>query len=379
MSAWPGKYVIGLTGNIATGKSVVRKMLEHLGAYGIDADTLGHRVIASDAPGYQAVLDTFGKWILAADGQIDRSKLSRVVFNDPDALRRLESIVHPLVRQAIDILARRTKHNVIVIEAIKLLESPLRQACDTIWVTVASPEAQAGRLVQKRGMTEEAAKQRMGAQPPQEEKVRAAKVVIRNDGSFENTWKQVCAAWQERFPTVETGPLRSEVVRTPKGELRVERARPGESAEIAALITRLSGGQRKMTSDDVMAAFGEKAFLFLRIDSRLVGVLGWQVENLVARTNDVFLDPAVSLANSMRLLMEEVENASRDLQCEASLLFLPPYLAQRTDVWHTLGYETRTVQSLGVRAWQEAAQESMPSGSSMLFKQLRKDRVLRPV
>jgi dephospho-CoA kinase len=379
MSAWPGKYVIGLTGNIATGKSVVRKMLEHLGAYGIDADTLGHRVIASDAPGYQAVLDTFGKWILAADGQIDRSKLSRVVFNDPDALRRLESIVHPLVRQAIDILARRTKHNVIVIEAIKLLESPLRQACDTIWVTVASPEAQVGRLVQKRGMTEEAAKQRMGAQPPQEEKVHAAKVVIRNDGSFENTWKQVCAAWQERFPTVETGPLRSEVVRTPKGELRVERARPGESAEIAALITRLSGGQRKMTSDDVMAAFGEKAFLFLRIDSRPVGVLGWQVENLVARTNDVFLDPAVSLANSMRLLMEEVERASRDLQCEASLLFLPPYLAQRLDVWHTLGYETRTVQSLGVRAWQEAAQESMPLGSAMLFKQLRKDRVLRPV
>ena len=79
MSAWPGKYVIGLTGNIATGKSVVRKMLEHLGAYGIDADTLGHRVIAVDAPGHQAVLDTFGKWVLAADGQIDRVKLSRVV------------------------------------------------------------------------------------------------------------------------------------------------------------------------------------------------------------------------------------------------------------------------------------------------------------
>jgi hypothetical protein len=75
MSAWPGKYVIGLTGNIATGKSVVRKMLEHLGAYGIDADALGHRAIAKDAPGYQAVLNTFGKWILAPDEQIDRAKL----------------------------------------------------------------------------------------------------------------------------------------------------------------------------------------------------------------------------------------------------------------------------------------------------------------
>jgi dephospho-CoA kinase len=379
MSAWPGKYVIGLTGNIATGKSVVRKMLEHLGAYGIDADTLGHRVIAMDAPGYQAVLDTFGKWILSEDGQIDRAKLSRVVFNDPEAMRRLETIVHPLVRQAVDILARRSKQNVVVIEAIKLLESPLRQACDTIWVSVAPPEAQIARLTQKRGLTEEVARQRMGSQSTQQEKVKAAKVVIRNDGSFENTWKQVCAAWQERFPAVETGPLRSAVVRTPKGEMLVERARPGESAEIAALITRLSGGQRRMNSDDVMEAFGEKAFLFLKVDSRLVGVLGWQVENLVARTNDVYLDPSVSLATAMRLLMEEVERTSRDLQCEASLLFLPVYLAQRTDVWHTLGYEARTIQSLGVRAWQEAAQESMPSGSAMLFKQLRKDRVLRPV
>jgi dephospho-CoA kinase len=379
MGAWPGKYIIGLTGNIATGKSVVRKMLEHLGAYGIDADTLGHRVIAVDAPGYQAVLDTFGKWVLAADGQIDRAKLSRVVFNDTEAMRRLEAIVHPLVRQAIDILVRRSKQNVIVIEAIKLLESPLRQACDTIWVTIAPPEAQVGRLVQKRGLAEEAARQRMSSQSSQEEKVRAAKVIIRNDGSFENTWKQVCAAWQERFPTIETGALRAEVARTPKGELRVSRARPGESAEIATLITRLSGGQRKMTRDDIMAAFGEKAFLFLKTDTRPVGVLGWQVENLVARTNDVDLDPAVSLANAMHLLMEEVERASRDLQCEASLLFLPPYLAQRTDVWHSLGYEMRTIQSLGVRAWQEAAQESMPAGSSMLFKQLRKDRVLRPV
>ena len=80
MSGWPGKFVIGLTGNIATGKSVVRKMLEHLGAYGIDADALGHRAIARDAPGYKPVLDTFGKWILAPDGQIDRGKLARVVF-----------------------------------------------------------------------------------------------------------------------------------------------------------------------------------------------------------------------------------------------------------------------------------------------------------
>ena len=84
MSAWPGKFVIGLTGNIATGKSVVRRMLEHLGAYGIDADALGHRAIAKGAPGYQPVLDTFGSWILNSGGHIDRTKLGRVVFADAD-------------------------------------------------------------------------------------------------------------------------------------------------------------------------------------------------------------------------------------------------------------------------------------------------------
>ena len=97
MSKWEGKYVIGLTGNIGTGKSVVRRMLEHLGAYGIDADTLSHRVIENDAPGYQAVLSYFGKYILDEDKEIDRKKLSKIVFSDSTALTELENIIHPIV------------------------------------------------------------------------------------------------------------------------------------------------------------------------------------------------------------------------------------------------------------------------------------------
>ena len=81
---WASKYVIGLTGNIATGKSVVRKMLEHLGAFGIDADALSHQAISKGGPGYQAVVELFGKWLLDADGQINRAKLGRIVFADPE-------------------------------------------------------------------------------------------------------------------------------------------------------------------------------------------------------------------------------------------------------------------------------------------------------
>jgi dephospho-CoA kinase len=110
-----------------------------------------------------------------------------------------------------------------------------------------------------------------------------------------------------------------------------------------------------------------------------MGLVGWQVENLVARTDEVFLDASVPVKEALRLLLQEVEKTSRDLQCEASLFFLPFALARQEEVWRDLSYELRTVQSLGVRAWQEAAQESPHPNELMLFKQLRKDRVLRPV
>lgn len=377
MSAWPGKFVIGLTGNIATGKSVVRKMLEHLGAYGIDADALGHRAIAKDAPGYKPVLETFGKWILAPDGQVDRGKLARVVFADPDALVQLETIVHPLVRQAIDLLVRRSSQKVIVIEAIKLLEGPLRQACDTVWVTFTPKQTQISRLTRKRGLSVAVAHQRVNAQPSQADKVKVANTVIQNEGSFEDTWMQVTRAWKELFPTFDSGIYRP--ITAPKGVMLVEKARPRHAAEIAALIGRLSDGKAAPTDEDIMEAFGEKAYLFLKLDGTPVGVVGWQVENLVERTDDVYIDPGQPLSAAMQALLTEIETTSRDLQCEIALLFLPPELTSREDVWTSLGYEMCTVESLGVRAWQEAAQETMGKGEAMFFKQLRKDRVLRPV
>jgi dephospho-CoA kinase len=377
MGAWPGKFIIGLTGNIATGKSVVRKMLEHLGAYGIDADALAHRAIAQGAPGYQPVLDSFGKWILQADGQIDRARLGRIVFSDPEALAQLESIVHPLVRQAVDLLVRRSRHKVLVIEAIKLLEGELRAASDSIWVSYAPEEIQLERLVRKRGLSPDVARQRIKAQPPQEEKLAAADVVILNDGAFEDTWRQVQAAWEKTFPgQAETEELAGVKV---GGGLSIERSGPRQAEEIASFITRASKGRRTLDRAGVMEAFGEKAFLLLKQDQKIVGIAGWQVENLVARTGDVYLEPGLPLEDSMRTLMGQVEASSRELQCEASLLFLPPHLVRHSEVWQSLGYEARSIEDLAVRAWQEAARESLPDGMVMLFKQLRKDRVLRPV
>jgi dephospho-CoA kinase len=204
VSNWPGKYVIGLTGNIATGKSVVCKMLEHLGAYCIDADALSHLAIAKGAPGYQKVIDTFGKWIMDGNGDIDRTKLGRIVFSDSQALQQLEDIIHPLVEYAIDFLIKRTSQRVVVIEAIKLLEGKLAEAFDTIWTTCAPEHVQKARLMQERAMSEQDALQRIHVQPPQEVKIAAANVVIVNSGSFEETWKQVAAAWKAIPPVPDT-------------------------------------------------------------------------------------------------------------------------------------------------------------------------------
>jgi dephospho-CoA kinase len=376
VSKWPGKYIIGLTGNIATGKSVVRRMLEHLGAYSIDADSLAHRAIAKGAPGYEPVVNLFGKWILGNEGEIDRAKLAGLVFRDAKALEQLEDIVHPLVGQATDIFIRRASQKVVVIEAIKLLESEMKTYCNAVWVTYAPEPVQVERLVRKRGMTRDQALERVHAQSPQSEKVAAAGVVIRNTGSYDDLWKQVTESWKQVSPVTDTAPI---IRKEPSGELMVQRGRPRDSQAIAELITRLSKGQRKMTSENVMEAFGDKAYLMLHASGRLVGLAGWQVENLVARTTDLFLDASVDSAAALEALINEVERASHELQSEASLIFPPSELAANESLWKKLGYEKRTPQTLGIQAWQDAATEYNTEGAALYFKQLRQDRVLRPI
>ena len=381
MSKWRGKHVIGLTGNIASGKSVIRKMLEHLGAYGIDADALSHRAMAKDAPGYKPVVDTFGKWILGPDGEIDRNKLGRVVFKDPVALQGLEKIVHPMVVLAINRIIEHASQQVIVIEAIKLIESGLAEDCDSIWAVYSFPEQQQARLVKNRDMEAEEARQRIESQSPQEDKVAEAQVVIKNISTFEDTWRQVVAAWKKYVSVEEThAEIRpTPPLKLPEGEIKIKRGGPRDAQEIANLMTQFNPENRRISRSDIMAALGEKAYLILYVGEQAVGVLGWQVENLVTRATDIILNPAFPLDKALPVLISEMEQASKDLQCEASLIFVSPDMAITDKLWRSLGYTQHSPQTLGVLAWQEAAEETMPKGSVLFFKQLRRDRVLRPI
>jgi dephospho-CoA kinase len=128
-----------------------------------------------------------------------------------------------------------------------------------------------------------------------------------------------------------------------------------------------------------MAAFGEKAYLLLKVDRRILGIAGWQVENLVARIDEIYLDPSLPFEKTVPVLIRELEKGSQELQCEAALLFLPPEMAVRDKLWSELGYIESSIKNLHVRAWQEAAIESLPAGSIMRYKQLREDLIMKPV
>lgn len=204
-------YFIGLTGNIATGKSTALAFLADKGAHIADADKLAHRTMIPDGPAYEKVVAAFGPEIVDENGLIDRAKLGAIVFADAEALKRLEAIVHPATFELLrwDIMQSNAK--VVVVEAIKLFESGnLMSLSDEVWVVAASPETQMKRLVEERGMSEAEARQRIAVQGPQEDKIARADVVIVNDGALEEFYAQLEAAWAQVEKKLATRQLTNE-------------------------------------------------------------------------------------------------------------------------------------------------------------------------
>ena len=163
--------VLGITGNIGTGKSTAAKFLADLGVNVIDADRVVHALYRDpDSALVRAVAAAFGEDIRAKDGSLDRAALGKVVFNDATALSKLETIVHPaVVAEVQKALDRTPVHVPCAIEAIKLIESDLVTMLDAVWIVVATPALQRDRLNAK-GMSPGAAQQRLDVQASVEEK-----------------------------------------------------------------------------------------------------------------------------------------------------------------------------------------------------------------
>jgi len=181
---------VALTGGIGSGKSLVGEILEELGALVIDSDQLAREVIERGSPGYEEVVAAFGDSILS-EGQIDRSKLAAVVFNESDLRKKLESIIHPLVREAAEKLARKLPSGAILINQIPLLvESEGAKRFDYV-VTVSADEEIRRERLRLRGLKDYEITQRMAAQVSDSEREKIANYIIRNDGSIDELTRAV--------------------------------------------------------------------------------------------------------------------------------------------------------------------------------------------
>jgi dephospho-CoA kinase len=192
--------IIGLTGGILSGKSTVSGMLQDLGAYVIDADKVGHQCYEPNTQGWEKVVSAFGNDILGVDDQIDRAKLSQIVFEDADALQKLNDIMHPIIRQAVE---EKIKHfegqgaDAVVVEAPVFLEAGWSDLVDQLWVTSVPEDEAAKRFSKRSGLSAREAARRMKAQMSNTQRIKHADRVIDTNRSIEETRAAVAKAWQQ--------------------------------------------------------------------------------------------------------------------------------------------------------------------------------------
>ncbi len=186
---------VGLTGGFATGKSFVGQALADLGCFVIKADLLGHDAIEPGGEAYTAVVEEFGAGILDADGRIDRRRLGREVFANPERLAKLNAVVHPVVirreEELIAEFAAREPKGIAVVEAAILIETGSHSRFDRIVLAVCTPEQQVERAMHRDGLTREEVLARLARQMPLEEKRKYADYVVDTSGSKDATLRQV--------------------------------------------------------------------------------------------------------------------------------------------------------------------------------------------
>lgn len=187
---------VGLTGGIGAGKSTVADLFSQKGAVVIRSDELARQVIEPQTPGFQQVIDRFGKEFVNSEGYIDRAKLAQIVFQDDAALKDLENIIHPLVRiKTNEIIDQHTSETIIVNEIPLLLEKKMESLFDFLVIVISSEKNRLERLSQ-RGLTTEQATARMAKQVSDDERKAAADFLIVNDGNLDQLEADVEKIWQ---------------------------------------------------------------------------------------------------------------------------------------------------------------------------------------
>ena len=192
---------VGLTGSIASGKSTVSSIFRHAGAQIIDADRIAREVVQKGLPAWRKIVAHFGPRVLLADGQLNRTSLAEVVFNDPIQKRHLNAIVHPYVTQKLQELTKfheqQQPGGVLVLDVPLLYETGMEKDLDKVIVVYVPESVQLERLVQRDGLTEQAARNRIRSQISIEEKKRRADIIIDNSSSLEATQDAALKVYRE--------------------------------------------------------------------------------------------------------------------------------------------------------------------------------------
>ena len=321
-------------------------MLVNHGALGLDADVIAHRTLYPGGKAYQPVIDAFGTDIVTPQKEISRAKLGEVVFSNPDRLKTLENLIHPAVTADIEERIGHASLPVVVIEAIKLFETPLAELCQSIWVSQASPAHQLERLLHARMMSEALARERISAQSPQAEKLKRADVVINTEGEFSQTWGQVRQALNDTIQS--EGPL-------PTPHINIDRkfsARPAGAVPVESLESFWAAHSGKAIAE----LYEQVAFNVVQVitaQNQAIAVMICEDWNFTSSLKEVIANPAANLP--IAVLLEAFQTAAVERQSE--LLILSDQVAADWPADESpgeFGYRRQTDRDLSFPAWKQA-------------------------
>jgi dephospho-CoA kinase len=399
-----GKLIVGLTGNIATGKSAVMRLAADKDALAIDADKIVHELQDNDAELQAAIAVAFGREVRRDDGRIDRRALGEIVFNDSQSMQDLEAIVHPFVRREVAKRIKESEKSVVFIEAIKLLEGDLARVCHQIWVTRCSQKRQLDRLRICRGMSTETAVARIKAQSPQEGKVARADIVIDTEGLMVDTELQFRMAWERLpdpklagtrlLPELPPAPLPQPSAKAAEPtladlapettavapldrpeDLEVRRARPADVASMLLLMHKATDGAVQMKRAELLMALSERGYFIGQVGAEISALMGWNIDSQVARIDQIFIHPLEAAAVTGLAILEEVEKSADAHVCEIILAFIaddaPPEIEQ---IFDRQSFGPPNPANLP-QVWQRAVDESKPEGTYLRLKVLRDRRL----
>ena len=412
---WSQKVIVGLTGNIATGKSTVLQLAQERDALALDADAIVHEILATDPGAQQAIVDAFGPSIRQPDGAIDRAAVATIVFADEKNLRQLEQILHPRVRRRLFKKIDRCSQDIVFIEAIKLLEGDLVDECDQIWVTRCPITTQIERLITYRDLDEETALMRVNAQSSQDIKAAAADIVIDTGGALAETRAHFELAWNrlQRHLSSHVAPAmslnrdrnglselageqvddflhdeESLPVESPlPAEIRnyesfgegivVRRARPTDIPTIIELVGQASQGAVTLEHDQLLTELGERGYLIGQQGDQISAIAGWNADNLVATIEFIYVQPSEAIPVTGAALLHEIELTANELICEVILVLSGESVADEIrQILKGKGFRYVDPESLP-RVWQAAATGARQPLTTVMMKVLRDTRQVR--